>query len=300
MIFYDRIENSIEFIENNLDKNLSLEDVARASNFSLSHFYKIFLSMTGFTVREYIRNRRLSKAANELINTRKSIIDIAIEAGFNSHEVFTRAFNQLYGVSPTKYRSDGKELITFKKYELFGKEIEDKYSKIRDSIKVSVKILNSDEIILIGMEMYTSVQDTIEKNTIASFWHNMFIPKIIQIKNIKQPYVSIGYEIHNPETDKLYHMACVEVSSKNIPDGMICKIIPPTKFVVFSSDKVLSPIEYSTLIQYIYGEWLPMSGHKLSSDFTMDMGYSSAYYSDYYYAHDLRINSKLEVYIPIS
>lgn len=81
---------------------------------------------------------------------------------------------------------------------------------------------------------------------------------------------------------------------------MICKIIPPTKFVVFSSDKVLSPIEYSTLIQYIYGEWLPMSGHKLSCDFTMDMGYSSAYYSDYYYAHDLRDNSKLEVYIPIS
>lgn len=295
MIFHNRIENSIKFIENNLDRKFSLEDVAKASGFSLSHFYKIFLSVTGFTVKEYVRNRRLSKAASKLINTHESVIDIAIEAGFNSHEVFTRAFNQLYGVSPTKYRKDRKEMLTFKKYELFGKEIEDTYLNIRNSINVSVKTLNGDEIILVGMGLHTSVHDAIEKDVIYKFHDNIFMPKLKEIQFIKEPYSLISYEVHNPETDTLYDMICVEVLEKNVPKDMNCKVIPPTHYAVFSTDKVLDPIEYGTLTQYIYGEWLPMSGYNLSSDFTLVKIYSNTYYT-----RKLQANSRLEVYLPIS
>jgi AraC family transcriptional regulator len=135
MILFDRIQNSIEFIENNLDKDFSLEDVAKASGFSISHLHKIFFAATGFSIRRYIRNRRLSNAAKQLLKTDRKIIDIAVDSGFNSHEVFTRAFIQLYGISPNNYRTNRKELLAFKKFELFGKEIEKKYQNIRKDIK---------------------------------------------------------------------------------------------------------------------------------------------------------------------
>lgn len=295
MIFHERIESSIKFIEDNLDKKFNLKDVAKASGFSLSHFYKIFLSVTGFTVKEYIRNRRLSKAADKLVNTQESIIDIALEAGFNSHEVFTRAFNQLYGISPSKYRSERKEMLTFKKFELFGKEIEDEYMHMRDSINVSVKTLTSDQVILVGMDLHTSVHDAIEKNSIDQFCDNIFMPRLKEIRNIKEPYSLISYEVHNPETDELYDMICVEVLAQNVPKNMNYIIIPPTYYAVFSTNRVLNPIEYGTLTQYIYGEWLPMSGYNLSSDFTLVKIYSNTYYARK--SHD---TSRLEVYVPIA
>ena len=99
--------------------------------------------------------------------------------------------------------------------------------------------------------------------------------------------------------DELIHFACVEVTSENAPDGMICKVIPPAKYAVFSAKRVLNPVEYSMLTQYIYGEWLPMSGYQLSSDFTINMNYSDVYYCENYYLHALNTNSKFKVYVPI-
>ncbi|HEX3029763.1 MAG TPA: helix-turn-helix domain-containing protein [Clostridia bacterium] len=299
MILFDRIQNSIEFIENNLDKDFSLKDVAKASGFSISHLHKIFFAATGFSIRRYIRNRRLSNAAKQLLKTDRKIIDIAVDSGFNSHEVFTRAFTQLYAISPNNYRTNRKELLAFKKFELFGKEIEKKYQNIRKDIKINVMELKSCKITLVGMELRTSVQDAIERKTVPIFWRDRFIPRLGEIKNMKQPYVSVGYEVHSPETDELYHMACVEVMYSAELEGMVCRILPEKNYAVFSTDKALSPVEYSVLIQYIYGEWLPMSGQKTLCDYTIDMNYSNVYYSDEYYTQAQKTASKLKVYIPV-
>lgn len=98
------IRSAIAYIEQNLQEPLTLASVARASGFSKYHFHRIFQSQVGMTVAEYIRLRRLANASTMLLHTDERIIDIAFAFQFHSQEAFTRAFKQVYKLSPGKYR----------------------------------------------------------------------------------------------------------------------------------------------------------------------------------------------------
>ncbi|MBN1825511.1 MAG: AraC family transcriptional regulator [Candidatus Eisenbacteria bacterium] len=91
-------------IQRNLDRDLSLEELARIACFSPYHFHRIFRGMTGETLAVHIRRIRLERAALRLATTRRAILDIALEAGYESHEAFTRAFGAMTGLSPSRFR----------------------------------------------------------------------------------------------------------------------------------------------------------------------------------------------------
>lgn len=93
------------FIQEHLDEELSLERLARVAHFSPYHFHRIFRGMVGEGVNEYVRRLRLESAAVALKTTDWSVLDIALRAGYNAHEAFTRAFRQMFGASPTQYRA---------------------------------------------------------------------------------------------------------------------------------------------------------------------------------------------------
>lgn len=100
-----RINETLEFIDNNLDIDLSLEKIATLAHFSPYHFHRIFKQITNETVNSYIKRRRVEKAASDLCRNLKSpISDIAFKYGFNSESNFSRVFKHYYGVSPSKFR----------------------------------------------------------------------------------------------------------------------------------------------------------------------------------------------------
>lgn len=102
---YDEtVRAAVRFMENHLKEDLPLEKIARQSAFSMYHFHRLFLSIIGMTPVEYVRQRRLSHAAEELVFTDKRIIEIAIEWRFDSQEAFTRAFKKRYYMTPGQYR----------------------------------------------------------------------------------------------------------------------------------------------------------------------------------------------------
>ena len=74
---YERIQKSIDFMEENLREPITLEDVARVTCFSLPHFYRLFNALVGRTIKDYLRLRRLSEAARDVASTGRSILDIA-------------------------------------------------------------------------------------------------------------------------------------------------------------------------------------------------------------------------------
>ncbi|KTD40728.1 AraC family transcriptional regulator [Legionella parisiensis] len=105
MSYKYQLEKVIEFIGKHLDENLDLTQLSNIACFSKYHFHRLFTAYTGLSLQQYIRWLRLKRAAHQLIVDKdKTIIEIAINAGFESHEAFTRVFKQACGMNPSEFR----------------------------------------------------------------------------------------------------------------------------------------------------------------------------------------------------
>src|ERR1700733_4870679 len=104
MKYQHQLSKVIEFIGKHLDEELTLTQLSDIACFSKYHFHRLFTAYTGLSLQQYIRWLRLKRAAHQLIIDKdKTIIEIAINAGFESHEAFTRAFKQICGESPSEF-----------------------------------------------------------------------------------------------------------------------------------------------------------------------------------------------------
>lgn len=106
--YISRINRVIDYIENNISNNLSLEELARVANFSQYHFHRIFGSIVGETLFHFIQRIRVEKAASVLLtDSKKTIAEIAYCYGFSGPASFARAFKEKFGMSASSYRSIG-------------------------------------------------------------------------------------------------------------------------------------------------------------------------------------------------
>lgn len=107
MNYQRQLEQVIDFIGQHLDEELTLQQLSRIACFSKYHFHRLFTAYTGLSLQHYIRWLRLKRAAHQLIvDEDKSIIEIAINAGFDSHEAFTRVFKKTCGMTPSKFKKN--------------------------------------------------------------------------------------------------------------------------------------------------------------------------------------------------
>jgi AraC-like DNA-binding protein len=107
MDYIDRVGTALNYIEAHLTQDISLEEIARQAHSSLFWFHRVFSMLVGDSLGEYLRKRRLDCAAAELVASNQRIIDIAVKYGFSSHEAFTRAFCNHFGITPSQYRKSG-------------------------------------------------------------------------------------------------------------------------------------------------------------------------------------------------
>lgn len=105
MKYWQQVQRGIDYVEHHLDQKLDLTDVAKAAGMSRWHFQRIFKAVAQETLKSYIRNRRLSYSMQALTAPERRIINIALDAGFESQEAYSRAFKAMLGVSPKQYRS---------------------------------------------------------------------------------------------------------------------------------------------------------------------------------------------------
>jgi len=105
------VDKMLWFIESNFRKTIELEDIADACGVSRFHMCRGFVAATGYSVMDYVRGRRLTEAARLLAAGAPSILDVALEVGYGSHEAFTRAFRERFGVTPEGLR-DGQHIMS--------------------------------------------------------------------------------------------------------------------------------------------------------------------------------------------
>ncbi|MCI8659832.1 MAG: helix-turn-helix transcriptional regulator [Lachnospiraceae bacterium] len=101
------VKKVINYIERNLDKEISLDNISKNIGYSKFYLNRIFTEYTGITMYKYLQNRRLTDAAEKLVKTDKPILQIAYEAGYDTQQSFSFAFKQIYLYPPKIYRDIG-------------------------------------------------------------------------------------------------------------------------------------------------------------------------------------------------
>lgn len=107
------IQHAIDYIEAHLTEEIDLAAAAREAACSVFYFQRIFGVLCGMPLGEYIRNRRLTLAGNELCTGTEKVIDVALKYGYESPESFSRAFVKFHGISPSEAKKDGSKLKSF-------------------------------------------------------------------------------------------------------------------------------------------------------------------------------------------
>ena len=117
---YEQVQQAVDHIEAHLGSDVTVADAADAAAMSVRSFHQYFPALTGYRFGEYLRKRRLSDAADALVDTDATVLSIALGSGYETHESFTRAFRKEYGIPPQIYRSRKPSGTQFRRIDLVG------------------------------------------------------------------------------------------------------------------------------------------------------------------------------------
>lgn len=256
MDYLEQVQRGIDFIETNLDNDISLSQVANAAAISQWHFQRIFKALTNETLKTYIRSRRMANALDKLLSTDLRIIDIAVSAGFESQESFTRAFKQAFTMTPNQYRQLGDNSLFLKKIQFDSSYLE----HIKQSVSLEPEIYQQDAMQLVGMNtLFYSVDS--EKNNIAEQLPPLWDVFLKRMNEIKHSVGCTGYGViqqTKEQTDQLEYYAALEVSQLGeIPEGMVSIEIPTATYAKFTHKGAVKNLDNT--VNYIYSSWLLQS-----------------------------------------
>lgn len=262
MNYLDQINKAIDIIEDNLCSPLSLENIAKEAGLSKWHFQKIFRGMVGDTVKEYTLKRRISLSAKVLISSDKKIIDIAVDYGFDSHEVFTRAFKRVFETTPTEFRSSNsaQSLIPHKP-KITSAYLTHLYERV--SMQPVIKYRN--ETIAVGMTaQFNSILNSDSDNltVIPNLWRK-FKMSLKKIPNGLQAQKVAVMNCSDDDglSDKVEYLAGILLENiGKLPVGFVQRSIPSGDYAEFTHRGPMKNIEHT--MNYIYGSWLPKSGRE--------------------------------------
>ncbi|KAB8138207.1 AraC family transcriptional regulator, partial [Gracilibacillus oryzae] len=161
-----RMNDALRYIEDHLDKKLEIDRLAEIAFLSKFHFQRLFHMVTGVTVAEYIRRRRLTLAAQELISTDIKIIDIAFKYGYDTPESFSRAFRTIHGISPSQAREVKKNIKAYPKLSF--------QIQLKGEEDMNYKIVKKEGFKVTGKSIRTSTKNGENFKRIPQFWDESY------------------------------------------------------------------------------------------------------------------------------
>lgn len=260
MNWSESISRAIEYIENNLTNDITIENIANHLCISSFYFQKGFSMLCGYGVSEYIRNRKLSLAGYEVLHTDNRIIDIALKYGYDSPDSFTKAFTRFHGATPTEVRKGGriKEFAPLKINLM-----------LKGGYTMEYKIIEKEAFRVIGLK--DSFKYETANQEIPKIWKKFFIKSAFT--KIKPMYaVNIDTNMGSDVFD--YVIGDDYNSELKVPKDFEIIEIPKFTWVVFSCIGPAS-VKMQEANEIIFKEWLPNS-----NDYEIAAGYNIEMYSN--------------------
>ena len=278
MDWINKFNRAINYMEEHMKEEIDLEAVGRIAGCSSYHFQRMFTYMADVSLSEYIRRRRMSLAAVDLLAGEK-VIDVALAYGYDSPTAFNRAFKNIHGVAPSMI---SKEEVNIKSYPPIRFHI-----SVKGEREMNYRIVKKESFRVVGIS--TPLENELEKNfeKVPQMWGKAYadgiIPVLLQNMDKNMPGI-MGISTCNNGEDWRYYIAVSSVI--DAPEGMEEYMVPAFTWAVFSGEGSGKSIQ--DLERKIVMDWLPTSGYEYADGPDIEV-----------YLSDDPENMKYEVWIPI-
>ncbi|WP_128896555.1 helix-turn-helix domain-containing protein [Longirhabdus pacifica] len=262
MEYIELMQEVIDYIEQHLDEQLSVDDICQYSGYSKYHFQRLFYAVTGETIGHYMMNRRLTEAATLLLESNKSVVSIAMDTGFQSHEVFTRAFQRNFHKSPSSFRKSGSLSKYFTKYPIQLSYLYNKQHHLLDKV---------DEVYMEQKEVWGMTVQSKDQSDIRQCWKQFGDRMKVEKDSETLPRYGI---IQYPNEFKLelefeYTAGVSQPLQTRANDTLSSVTVPGSKYVVFYHRGSVADILHS--YPYIYGAFIPSSNYILNHTYNIEV-----------------------------
>lgn len=287
--YLERIQDGVDYIEARLDEAIALEHVAKAAGVSQWHFQRLFKALTGETLKTYIRSRRLAASLERLLTTELRVLDIALLAGFESQEAFTRAFKQAFGLTPQRYRALRDKSLFLKKPR-FDQEY---LHHINQHLSLEPVLARRTRMLVVGLRtLFFSVDS--DRNNVGQLLPPLwaaFVSRLSEIEN-RVPGVCYGVLRQDREgSEQLEYHAAIEVSALGpLPSGMVALEVPACTYATFEHRGPAPQLDHT--VSYAYATWLAGSEHRHAGSADLEI-YGAAY-------HPSREDSVIHYALPVA
>jgi AraC family transcriptional regulator len=270
---WKQIQKTVDFIEENLSEEIKIEMLANIAGLSQFYFQRLFKRLVKRPVNEYIKLRRLARASEALLDKNMRIIDVALDFGFSSHETFSRAFKDAYGITPAEFRIKPIRLNQIMKPELLLNYtmIDEDVPLITDSIVLEVtrRKLHANEI-YVGLSAQVQISQTpvgeVTGIDVPGQLWDLFHSRKASIPNLLPGGIEIGVSMIG-ETDNgtfTYFVGGATEPNISVNEDFITWELPADEYVVCSFEaENFSELTTSALakaMKYLFGTWLPNRG----------------------------------------
>ena len=258
MEWAEAITEAVRYMESHITEDITMYDVAEHVNISPFYFHKGFSILCGYSVTEYIRNRRLALAGEELITGDMTVMQLAMKYGYDSPDSFTKAFSRFHGYTPLMVRRNKMPVKAFAPLKLT--------ISLKGGYIMDYRITQKEAFTVLSNSKEFHYENA--KRDIPAFWQEHYASgKGQQVCGMFG--INIDPQMGNETFE--YLIADIYNPSIDIPDGFTVKTIPAFTWAVFPCKGAL-PQALQDVNTKIFSEWLPaLQSYELAAGYCVEM-----------------------------
>lgn len=258
MGWVESLQKAIDYMEENLLEDITIESIAQQANASVFHFQRTFTILTDLSIAEYLRNRRLTLAAEELSSTDCKIIDLAYKYGYETPEAFSKAFRKQHGVTPSEAR---KNIGKLKSYNRLMIQV-----NLKGVEPMKYKIVERESFKVVGIKREFSLVNEENQIGIPKLWDEvnangtsdvLFKVNNGQIKGV----LGVCVDKRGTHSEQTMDYWVATEYEGDTPKELLSLDIPAAKWAVFEVHGAM-PDAMQKAWKQIFTEWFPSSKYE--------------------------------------